>query len=441
MRAWALARYPPARMATLSPVRTAKLPCACDLGIAWGDRLVLCDTRPDRSYVLDLDPWPMTPRPVVGLFATSMAQTRSGRVFAVARHHHQNPYKLYELDLASAQVRPHPVEAPWHDITSVFAVGERVVLVPGGDLRASGHRPAWWHEGGRVEALDLPTPEPPAPMEWQGRSLGRPAPQDRVDVIALPDDEALVVWFERLYRVTLDGVTPTALDGLFAAWEPLREGRHSGLDDQGRALTIVHDHFVALDRDGVLSEVVPGAYPVRSAVRGPEDTWFLVCGETLLWVFPRAREVVELDLRPMRLAPTMALFCPKPLWVAARDELLVLHSHDVHAFDLGALRGHTRLSWDKLAKKRVASRRSLWNRKLKAAHAAPMALDALSQHTRGGSVVEHPRYGVGVVQHATESSHRGVTTVVATVLFEDGGRQFYFAGDRWIERPWSLGLG
>lgn len=422
----------------LTPARTAKLPVDSDLALAWGERLLLSTTSPDTTLVCDLRDALLKPAAIHGLFASSVARTRGGAVFAVARHHHANPYKLYALDLDGRTVTPCRVDAPWRELTSVFAVGDRVMVVPGGDLRDPSRRPAWWHPDGTMTPVDLPAPEDPSPVERNGKRYARPRPSDRVDVIALPDDAALVVWFERLYRVDAAGVTPLPLDGLFAAWEPLREGRHGGFDARGRALAVVHDRFVALDRDGAWTELCAGSHPVRSASPGPDGTWFVVCDETLQWLFPEAREAIELSLKSMRLAPSMALHYPKPMWSPARDTLSVLHSRDLHAYDLAALRQEKRVSFDKLAQRLAAARRSAWNRKLRAASAAPIALDALSPHARGGQVVEHPAYRTGVVQHVTESVRAGVTTLVATVMFERGGRQFWFAGDRWVHRAWAL---
>ncbi|MEZ4395244.1 MAG: hypothetical protein R3A48_29535, partial [Polyangiales bacterium] len=77
-------------------------------------------------------------------------------------------------------------------------------------------------------------------------------------------------------------------------------------------------------------------------------------------------------------------------------------------------------------------------RKLKPyADAAPIDLDALSPNARGG-LVRHPVFLTGVVQHVSETRQAGVTTLVATVLFQRGPRQFVFAGDRWTQRVWAL---
>lgn len=423
----------------ITPARTAKLPTACDLGISWGDTVFLSASMPDVSWALDLRAWPMPARSIPGFFASSVARTRSGRVVAVARHHHANPYKLYELDLEAVRVKGLPLNAPWTSLTSVFAVGDRVMVVPSVDLKDPSRRPSWWAEDGAVEPLELTLPEAPAVIEWGGRRYAPPRPMDRVDVIPLPDDEALVIWFERLHRAGRDGVTPLALDRLFASWESLREGRHGAIDDAGRALAVVHDRFLTLDRDGQHTEISPGSHPVRSAAPGPDATWFLLCDETVHWVFPKEREVIALDLKGMRLSPTMPLFTPKPVWVSARDALLVMHAHDAHEYDLAALRKEKRVPFEKLTAKLASTRRSAWNRKVKDAGPSPMALDALSPHTRGGVVVQHPEYGVGFVKHASEVLHAGTQTITATVLFEHRAREFYFAGDRWIERSWTFG--
>lgn len=417
---------------TFAAARTMKLPGSSELSLGWGERLALSNTSPDVTHVLDLTKWPLTSRPIHGFFASSMARAKSGRVFALGRHYHQNPYRLYELDLATASVTPRPLHAPWHEPLSVFTVGDRVLLVPGGTLRVNGFRPSWWRESGDIEPLDLTMPALPSPIEHQGARYLMPDRMDRVDVIALPDDEALLIWFERLYRIGRDGVTPLALDGLFAMWEPLREGRHGGLDDRGRALAVIDDLFLALDREGNFELASPGSWPVKGTAPGPDGLWFLTADESLHVVFTREREVLEVDLRPMRLAPRMSLFVPKAMWVPSRDAVLVTHSHDAHEFDLSTLRAAKRVSFEKHAKQLASSRRSLWNRKVKAA-GAPISLDALSQHTRGGGAVEHPTYGVGAVTHVSEARRADALTVRATVLFEDRNRSFVFVGDRWAE--------
>lgn len=422
----------------LTPVRTAKLPASAEMALAGGDHLALTTTSPDCTWVLDLRAWPLTPRAVPGLFASSMARTASGRVLAVARYLHPNPYRLYELDLAPGAVKPLALGAPWHEPASVFALGDRVLVTPGGTLRANGHRPAWWSDDG-LAPLDLALPDLPTPVTHAGKTYVMPDRMDRVDAFALPDGEALLIWFERLYRVAGATVTPLALDHLFAAWEPLREGRQPGFDDRGRALTVVSDRLLAIDRDGAYELAAPGVARTTAAVAGPDGVWFLTGEETLYVVFTREREVLEVDLRPMRLAPKMPLFMPKVAWVPSRDAVLVAHARDAWEFDLAALRREKRVGFDKHAQKLAAAHRSLWSRKVKGAGEAPPALDALSPHTRGGNTpVTHPTYGVGAVTHASEVIHRGVQTITATVLFADRTRTFVFMGDRWEERLWAF---
>jgi hypothetical protein len=423
---------------TLTPTRTAKLPASAEMALAGGDHIALTTTSPDRTYVLDLRAWPLAGRVVPGLFASSMARTASGRVLAVARHGHPNPYRLYELDLASGAVKPLALGAPWHEPLSVFALGDRVLVTPGGTLRTNGHRPAWWRDG-ELTPLDLALPDLPTPVTHAGKTYVMPDRMDRVDAFALPDGDALVIWYERLHRVSGEGVTPLALDHLFAAWEPLREGRHAGSDDRGRALSVVSDRLLAIDREGAYELAAPGVPRTTAAVQGPDGVWLLAAEESLYAVFTREREVVEVDLRPMRLAPKMPLFMPKPVWVPSRDAVLVAHSHDVWEFDLAALRREKRVGFDRLAQKHAAAQKSLWSRKVKGAGDAPLALDALSQHTRGGNTpVKHPTYGVGAVTHASETIRGGAQTITATVLFEDRTRTFVFMGDRWDERPWAF---
>jgi hypothetical protein len=95
---------------------------------------------------------------------------------------------------------------------------------------------------------------------------------------------------------------------------------------------------------------------------------------------------------------------------------------------------------DKHAQKLAAAHRSAWSRKVKSGNGATIALDALSQHTRGGgTLVTHETHGTGAVTHATEMIQRGVSTITATVLFEDRTRTFAFLGDHWAERPWTFG--
>ncbi len=423
---------------TLTPARTAKLPASAEMALVGGDHLVLTATSPDVTHVLDLRAWPLAARSVPGLFASSMARTASGRVLAVARYGHPNPYKLYELDLASGAVKALALGAPWREPQSVFALGDRVLVTPGGTLRANGLRPAWWGDG-ELTPLDLAPPDLPTPVTHAGKQYLMPDRMDRVDAFALPDGDALLIWFERLYRVSGATVTPLALDHLFAAWEPLREGRVPGFDDRGRALTVVSDRLLAIDREGAYELAAPGVARTTAAVAGPDGVWLLIGEETLYVVFTREREVVEVDLSPMRLAPRMRLFMPKVAWVPSRDAVLVAHERDVWEFDLAALRREKRVGFDKHAQKLAAARRSAWSRKVKSAKAEPIALDALSPNTRGGNTpVAHPTYGVGAVTDASEVIHRGARTVTATVLFEERARTFVFMGDRWEERLWAF---
>ncbi len=421
----------------LAPTRTATLPASAETSLAWGDHLVLTSTSPDATHVLDLRAWPPSSRSAPGFFASSMARTTSGRVLASARYGHPNPYRLYELDLASCAVRPLDLGAPWHEPHAVFAIGDRVLVVPGGTYRAHGHRPSWWRDG-VLTPLDLDPPALPEPVTHGGQRYVMPDRDDRVDAFALPDGDALLLWFERLHRVSGDVVTALPSDHLLAAWTTLREGRQPGFDDRGRAVSVVSDRLLAVDRDGAYELMAPGVGRTTGAVPGPDGLWFLTGEETLSVVFTREREIAEVDLRPMRLAPTMPLFMPKPVWVAARDAVLVTHNRHAWEFDLAALRQEKRVSFDKRAAKQAAARRSLWARKVKAA-GAPIALDDLSPHTRGGPCVEHPAWGVGVVTHASETLRAGARTITATVLFEDRTRLFVCLGDRWAEVTRAFG--
>ena len=422
----------------LSPARTQRLAFGTDSALAVGDHLVATTANPDATHVVDLRSWPLNARGMPGFFANSLAATGPTGALVAGRMHHPNPYRLYAFDVESAAVSPRPVAHPWPDIASVFVVNGRALLVPGGSMQASGHTPAWCDDGA-VTPLPLPLVESPAEFHHQGALWRAPAPMDRVDVAALPGDEALLIWFERMFRVSPAGVTPLPMDHLFAAWEPLREGRATGIDASGRALMVVHDRLLAVDREGRWELAVPGAEGVRGAVPGPPGVWFLASEERVLVAFLNERTVAEIDLRPMRLAPRMALHNPKPVWVPSRDALLVVHARDAWEFDLGAVRALKRVGFDKLAATQEATHRRAWSRQLKAAGTTSTPLHALSPLTRGGGRVQHPVYGDGAVLHASETMHRGGRTVVATVRFEDRARRFYFVGDGWAECSFALG--
>lgn len=125
---------------------------------------------------------------------------------------------------------------------------------------------------------------------------------------------------------------------------------------------------------------------------------------------------------------------PKPVCVPARDALPVLHERDAWEWDLGAVLRATRVAFAKHAQ------RALWKRKVRSAGGAAQPLDRLSMGVRGGGIaVEHPRHGVGVVTHTSETRHAGAITVTATVVFENRQRTFAYQGDRWEEHPWYFG--
>ncbi|MFO0627137.1 MAG: hypothetical protein U0325_16125 [Polyangiales bacterium] len=420
----------------LAPARTQKLPVSTEMSLAVGSHLLATRSHPDTTTAFDLGAWPLAPRPSMGFFATSVAPLPDGRALAVGRHGHPNPYRLYELACATGAVQARPVTAPWPDLRAVHAVGDRVLLVPGGSLDVAGRQPAWWDDGA-LTPLDLPVPEAPAIITHEGAQYAGSRRLDGVDVAALAGDEALLIWFERLYRVRAAGVVPLATDHLAAAWEPLREGRYAGLDAQGRARMVVNRRFVAVDREGAWAHVCPGAEAITAAAPGPDGAWLLVGDETLVVMLPAEQAVVEVDLRAMRLAPKMALFMPKAVWVPSREAILVTHAHDAWEFDLAAVLREKRVSMDKHAAALVAARRAAWKRKMKSA-GAPVALDALSPHTRGGGAVTHPAWGDGAVLHASELRHRGAQTITASVLFEDRTRQFNYVGAGWVERPWTV---
>lgn len=416
----------------IPPARTTKLPVSTEMSIRVGEHLVATSAHPDQSVVIDLRAWPLAGRAVPGFFAASVAPRAGGTALAVARHGHANPYRLYAFDPESRAVAPLRCESPWPDLRSVFDFGGRVLLVPGGSLDVDGRRPAWWRDGA-LTPLDLPAPPEPEVVEHDGKRYARSRRQDAFDAAPLPGAEALVVWFERLYRATDGGVAPLAADGLVAAWEPLREGRCHGQDDAGRALMLVNRRLVAVDRDGGWVDAAPGAEALTAMAPGPDGSWLLVGDETLTLLLPTERSVIEVDLRAMRVAPRMGLFMPRALWVPSRGAVLVTHAHDAWEFDLATLLREKRISMDKHAAKRVAARRAAWKRALRSG-GSPVALDALSPLTRGGAVVTHPTLGDGAVTHATETLHRGVRCVTATVLFEEGPRQFDCLGARWVER-------
>lgn len=164
------------------------------MALAWGDHLALTTTSPDRTYVLDLRAWPLSARAVPGLFATSMARTASGGCLLSRGTVTPTPTWLDELDLASGAVKPLALGAPWHEPQSVFALGDRVLVTPGGTLRVNGHRPAWWRDGD-LTPLDLALPALPTPVTHAGKQYVMPDRMDRVDAFALPDGDALVIWF------------------------------------------------------------------------------------------------------------------------------------------------------------------------------------------------------------------------------------------------------
>lgn len=420
----------------LSPVRTQKLPVSAEMSLVVGTHLLTTRSNPDTTTAFDLGVWPLAPRPTMGFFATSLAPLPDGRALAVGRHGHPNPYRLYEIDPARGAVRAQALASPWPDLRAVHAVGDRVLLVPGGSLDVAGRQPAWWHDGA-LTPLDLLLPEEPEGFEHQGARFTLSRRLDGVDVAPLGGDEALLIWFERLYRVSPAGVVPLATDHLAAAWEPLREGRYAGLDAQGRALMVVNRRFVAVDREGAWAHACPGAEAITAAAPGPDGAWLLVGDETLFVVLTAEQAVIEVDLRAMRLAPKMALFMPKAVWVPGRGAILVTHAHDAWEFDLAAVLREKRVSMDKHAAALATARRGAWKRKMKPA-GAPVALDALSPHTRGGGAVTHPAWGDGAVLHASEMRHRGAQTITASVLFEDRMRQFHCVGARWVERPWTI---
>jgi hypothetical protein len=417
---------------TLSPARTMKLPMSTEMSRLVGDRLVATQAHPDTTAAFDLRTWPLAGRAVPGFFATSLAALNDGRCLAVGRHHHPNPYRLYDLDVVSGVVTSLPCESSWPDLRSVRAIGDRVLLVPGGTLGREGSGPAWWRDGA-LTPLDLPPPPEPETFEHDGKRYATSRRVDGFDVAPLPGGEALVLWFEGLYRASAEGVVPLSDDRFPAAWEPLREGRYDRLDDQGSALMLLNRRLVAVARDGTWSHAAPGAEALTGLSAGPDGTWLLVGDETLSVVSPKERWVIEVDLRPMRLAPKMPLFLPKALWVPSRGAVLVTNAHDAWEFDLAALLAEKRVPMEKHAAKLVAARRSEWKRKLKGA-GAPVAIDALSPLTRGGGAVTHPTWGEGAVLHASEMLHRGTRCIAATVLFEDRPRAFDYVGGRWVEQ-------
>ena len=94
---------------------------------------------------------------------------------------------------------------------------------------------------------------------------------------------------------------------------------------------------------------------------------------------------------------------------------------------------------EKHAAQLVAARHSAWKRELKGA-GAPVAIDALSPHTRGGGAVTHPTWGEGTVLHASDTLHRGTRCITATVRFNDRSRSFDDMAGRWVDQgvrpPW-----
>lgn len=423
----------------LKPVRTMRLTMNAELARRAGDHLVVSVTSPDRTLIFDLTAWPLTPREVPGLFCPQLEARADGTLLAVARHQHPNPYRPYILDPRTASVTPLDVEPAWREVLGAFALGHDALLVRGGCGDPDAPPCAWWRDGA-VTPVALPRPEAPGFVEHGGKKLGMPPRTDTLDAFALPGDEALVISHERLHRVSPREVTPLPPDHLFSLVSPLREGRHVGLDPAGRVLTAVHDRFIAIDREGAITLASPGSDRVRGIAPGPDGMWFLVCDEVVHVVLPDAGAVIELDLREMRMAPTFPLFTPKAVYAPARHALLVVHNRDAWEFDLAAVLREKVIPFAKHAERLAAARRTAWSRKVKAAKTAAIPLDALSMWVRGGgTLIDHPTHGRGVVTHASEMHRAGVMTVSATVLFETRQRTFVCLGDRWTERPWYLG--
>lgn len=424
----------------LQPRRVMKLPLGTELARAVGDHLAACIANPDRTVLFDLRQWPLAGRTLSGFFASQLDARDDGTAVAVARHHHQNPYRLYALDPWSAEVSALPADAGWGELECAHVVGRRVLVAPDRRGHPVGSGALAWWEHGAVTPVDLPAPEAPAVVEHDGRRLAMPDRIEHTDVFALPDGDALVIWRQRLFRVSTAGATPLPPDHLFTLGSSLRHGRHDGVDDRGRVLTAFNHRFLAMDRDGDIALASPGSTRVTGSFPGPRGMWFLACEEAVHVVLPDEGAVIELDLREMRLSPRYPLFMPKPVYVPARDALLVLHAHDAWEFDLDAVLREKRVPFAKHAQRATAARRSHWIRKVKAAKGPPRPLDQLSMWVRGGGVtVEHPRHGIGVVTHASETRRGDTMTVTATVVFEDRQRTFACQGDRWVEHPWYFG--
>ncbi len=417
----------------LNPARTLKLRASSELAIVVGDHLVTTNAHPDRTHVYDLTTWPLAVREVPGFFATQLSPRPDGTLLAVGRHHHANPYRLYTLDPHTLAVTPLRCEGPWHDLRHAVALGDRAIVVPN---TGGGHTPFVWNDGA-VTPLDLPPPTAPEEVTHDGHVLRMyRAMMDHADVFPLATSEALVLWHDRLYRVADTTVTPLATEHITWSGSPLCDGRHDALDAHGRAVTTILERFVAIDREGSIELLSPGSARVTGVSPAPDNAWLLTTREEEAHVVLSAEQsVIVLDLTAMRLAPRFPMFSPKVVHVPARNALLALHSHDAWEFDFDAVRAEKKLPFAKHAAKLDAARRSAWKRKVKAG-GTPIPLDTLSMWVRGGgTVVEHPAYGVGVVTHASETRQAWTMTVTATVMFETSTRLFAYMGARWVEHP------
>lgn len=238
-------------------VRAARVTVSCDLGRSLGHEVFLSQGGPDTTEIVSLAAWPPTSQRLSGVLTSSVARTRDGRIFATARTAPGARTLLYGVEPNPLRIHALPVRTEAPGVVAVWAVDDRVMV-----LLPSGGGLAWWRDDGTLDPVSLPQPPAAQKAVFRGRTYACAPPSDTVDVLALGDGDAWVVRHHSLARVGAAGVT-TVVEGIVASADALREGRTAATDASGRAVTVLHEQLIAVDREGALTHPTHGLGHVR----------------------------------------------------------------------------------------------------------------------------------------------------------------------------------